>query len=120
MLKVNFLIKSGCITKRIVNLNWVANELVKSCAPVIGGTLFLFKQKGHNSGNILWNSLKDFKAIPASSLFQGYMALNPYKPSILFVGQRQTMQIQIRCHRMRHQLSDQGLHCLLTEFFIKI
>ena len=29
-----------------------------------------------------------------------YILINPYKPSILFVGQRQTMQTQIRRYRM--------------------
>ena len=40
--------------------------------------------------------------------------VNPYKPSVLFVGHRQTVQI-------RHSVvSHQGLHCLLTESSIII
>ena len=42
--------------------------------------------------------------------------LNPYKPSVFFVGNRQTVQTQI----MHHVASDQGLHCLLTEYSIEI
>ena len=41
--------------------------------------------------------------------------VNPYKPSILLVGHRQTMQNQIRC-----SLSDQVLHCLKTEGIIHL
>ena len=41
--------------------------------------------------------------------------VNPYKPSILLVGHRQTMQNQIRC-----SLSDQVLHCLKTERIIHL
>ena len=28
--------------------------------------------------------------------------LNPYKPSVLLMGHQQTVQDQIRCHRVRH------------------
>ena len=28
--------------------------------------------------------------------------INPYKPSVLFIGHRQTAQTQIRCHRIWH------------------
>ena len=46
------------------------------------------------------------------------LILNPYKPSILFVGHRQTVQTQ---DQMQHSAaSDQGLHCLLTDCSIKI
>ena len=41
-------------------------------------------------------------------------SLNPFKPSVLFVGHRQTVQTQIRVY------TDQGLHCLLTECSIKL
>ena len=44
--------------------------------------------------------------------------LNPYKPSVLFVGHRQTVQIQVR--RRKNAASDQVLYCLLTECSIKI
>ena len=45
--------------------------------------------------------------------------VNPFKPSILFVGHRQTVQAQIRRHRMCHSVtSDQDLHCLLAEYSI--
>ena len=40
-------------------------------------------------------------------------SINPYKPGVLFVGHRQTMQTQIRCHPTR-RLS------LLTECSIEI
>ena len=40
--------------------------------------------------------------------YQVKMRLNPNKASGLFVGQRQTLQNQLRRHRTR-------LHCLLTE-----
>ena len=43
--------------------------------------------------------------------------VNPYKPSIIFVGHMQTVHSRIRCHKM---WSNQGLHCLLTECSIKI
>ena len=43
----------------------------------------------------------------------------PYKPSVLFVGHRQTVQTMIRRRRTR-RLSDQGLYCLLTECSIEI
>ena len=39
---------------------------------------------------------------------------NPYKPSVLFVGCKQTAQTQIR-RRVQNAASYQGLHCLLTE-----
>ena len=35
---------------------------------------------------------------------------NPYKPSVLFVGRRQTVETQTQ-----NAASDQGRHCLLTE-----
>ena len=38
---------------------------------------------------------------------------NPCKPSVLFVGHRQTVQTQSAA-------SDQDLHCLLTECSVKI
>ena len=38
--------------------------------------------------------------------------VKPYKPSVLFVGVRQTMHTQIRRRRMRRLI---GLYCLLTE-----
>ena len=41
---------------------------------------------------------------------------NPFLPGNLYKGHRQTAQTQIRCHNVA---SDQGLHCLLTEFSIK-
>ena len=43
---------------------------------------------------------------------------NPYKPSVLFVGQRHAVQTQIKM--LQNAISDQGLHCLLTECPIKI
>ena len=42
---------------------------------------------------------------------------NPFKPNTLFVGHRQTVHIQIR--HCKNVASDQGLHCMLTEFSIK-
>ena len=42
---------------------------------------------------------------------------NPYKPSVLFKGHRQTQQTQIRCPKTRRMIS---LHYLLTECSIKI
>ena len=36
----------------------------------------------------------------------GFAVFNPYKPSVLFVGHRQTLQ---------KVASDQGLHCFLAE-----
>ena len=42
--------------------------------------------------------------------------VNSDKPSVLFVGHRQTVHILIR----RNRTSDQGLHCLLTVYSIKI
>ena len=52
-----------------------------------------------------------------SSVFQFKVwYINPYKPSFLFVGHRQTVQTQIR----HSAASDQGLHCLLTEYSFKM
>ena len=45
-------------------------------------------------------------------------SVNPYKPSILFVGHKKTMLTQIT--RRQNAASDQGRHCLLTECSIKI
>ena len=42
--------------------------------------------------------------------------VNSYKPNVAFVGHRKTVHIQIR----RDRPSVQGLHCLLTEYSIKI
>ena len=39
--------------------------------------------------------------------------INPYKPSVLFVGHRQTVQNQIRSHK--NAASDQVLPYLLTK-----
>ena len=41
----------------------------------------------------------------------GFVVLNPYRPSVLFVGHRQTLQ---------KVASDQGLHCFLAECSINI
>ena len=41
--------------------------------------------------------------------------VNQYNPSVIFMGHRKTVQIQIR-HRI---VSDQELHCLLTNLRLK-
>ena len=49
--------------------------------------------------------------------------LNPYKPSVPFLGHRQIEQTQIRRRRpdqtSQNAASDQGLHCLLTGISIR-
>ena len=42
--------------------------------------------------------------------------INPFKPSVVFVGHRQIVQ----CKNRHSAAFDQVLHCLLTEYFIKI
>ena len=44
--------------------------------------------------------------------------INPYKPSVLFVGHRQTVQQPDQTPQ--NAASDQVLHCLLTEVSFKI
>ena len=60
----------------------------------------------------------------SSSFNSSYELIYPYKLSGLFVRQRQTVQTQIRRHRMRHMTqqfgaSDQGLRFLLTKCSFK-
>ena len=43
--------------------------------------------------------------------------LNPYKPSILFVGQANSAHPD---QTPQNEATDQGFHCLLTECYIKI
>ena len=46
--------------------------------------------------------------------------INSDKPSVRFVGHRQTVQNQIRHHKTRLAGSGQVLHCLLTEVIFNI
>ena len=41
--------------------------------------------------------------------------VNPYAPSILFVGHRQTSKLVDLNQTPQNAVSDHGLHCLLTE-----
>ena len=49
------------------------------------------------------------------------MLLNPYKPSIHFIGHQQTVQNQIRCHRMQPliRISTISLQHVLSKFEYK-
>ena len=47
-----------------------------------------------------------------------FLSITQLKPSVLFVGHRQTVQKKIQTPH--NAASDQGLHCLLTENSIRI
>ena len=61
---------------------------------------------------------KVIKAIQGSGFFlQKCHLISPYKHSVLFVGHRQTVQIQIRLRKMQYLIRIR--HCLLKEYFVK-
>ena len=51
--------------------------------------------------------------VSSAAVVIGALRVNPCKPSVLFVGHRQTMQTQL-AQRIQNAASDPGLHFLLT------
>ena len=73
-------------------------------------------QKNHLNETVLLSTQTCMKADGLENInkLRLNILFNPYKPSVLFVGRRQTAQTQIR-RRVQNAASYQGLHCLLTE-----